>query len=77
MPFGLYHLFNHFTSNFFEFLVMPFRLMNASTTFQAPMNDMLDPYLREFVLIFFDDILVYNSSWLEHLHHLHLVFTKL
>jgi hypothetical protein len=51
--------------------------MNASTTFQALMNDMLDPYLREFVLIFFDDILVYNSSWLEHLHHLHLVFTKL
>jgi hypothetical protein len=37
----------------------------------------LHPYLHRFVLVFFNDILVYNSSWSDHLHHLHLVFTKL
>jgi hypothetical protein len=41
------------------------------------MNEVLRPFLQWFVLVFFDDILVYSSSWAEHLHHLHLVFTKL
>jgi hypothetical protein len=61
----------------FEFLVMPFGLTNEPVTFQAFMNDVLHPYLCRSVLIFFDDILVCSSSSLKHLHHLHLVFTKL
>jgi hypothetical protein len=54
----------------FEFLVMSFGLTNVSTTFQALMNDVLRPFLRKFVLLFFDDILIFSPSWAEHLQHI-------
>jgi hypothetical protein len=56
---------------------MSFRLTRASGTFQGTMNNTLAPCLRKFVLIFFDDILIYINSWEEHLTHLCIVFELL
>lgn len=61
----------------FEYKVMSFGLCNVPSTFQATMNDLLRPFLQKFVAVFFNDILVFSLSLLNHLKHLKVVITTL
>jgi hypothetical protein len=61
----------------FEYLFMPFGLANVPDNFQALINSILAPYLRVFVLVFFDDILIYSETLEEHVKHLETNLTVL
>ena len=61
----------------FEFVVLPFGLCNAPSTFQRLMNGILHDMVDNFVTVYLDDILIYSNSEDEHEQHLRAVLERL
>lgn len=58
-----------------QYTVMPFGLRNAPATFQRLMNTVLSGVKN--CEAYLDDIVVYSSTWSDHLHTLQEIFSRL
>lgn len=65
-----------FTTNcgLYEWLRLPFGWKNSPSVFQRTIRQILQKYQVKFALNYFDDIIIYSSSWQEHLQHLEQIF---
>lgn len=56
---------------------MPYGVTGGPATFHRVMNSILAPLLRNCVIVFIDDILIYSKTWERHLEHVAGVFRVL
>lgn len=56
---------------------MSFCLSNEPSTFMSLMNEFLSDFIRNFLIVYLDDILIFSNTKEEHLQHLELVLRRL
>ena len=62
-------------SGLYKFVIMPFELNNAPSTFQRLINWILKDYLGVFIAVYLDDVIIYTKGTIkQHLDHLRQVF---
>ncbi|KAK3507083.1 hypothetical protein QTP70_004474 [Hemibagrus guttatus] len=63
-------------SGHFEYMVMAYGLTNAPVVFQSLINEVFKDVLNKYIIAYIDDILIYSSSLMEHICHVHTVLTR-
>ena len=52
---------------------MPFGLTNVLASFQELINDTIREYLDVFALAYLDNILIFSTTYEEHIQHMRIV----
>jgi hypothetical protein len=60
-----------------EWVAMLFRLCNVALTFLQIMKDNLRNFLHKFVIVYLDDVCIYNRNLEERMEHLRLILQRL
>ena len=61
----------------YKYMIMLFRLINTSATFQIYINNVLREHLNMFIIVYFNDILVYSKNEKNHKKHVRQVLNTL
>ena len=61
----------------YKYIIIPFKLCNAPAIFQAFINNVLKEYLNIFYTAYLNNILIYNNTKKEHIHHVKKILKKL